>query len=621
MTSALFSTIEDRRRGARALTRMLLMLGDDDRDLTLEYLRILIDEGLPPAGGRPKTILILGAGIAGLVAATLLQAAGHRVLLIEANDNRVGGRIKTVRKRFTAGHYAEAGAMRIPDFHPLTLALIDKLGLRRRLFYNVDVDPGTGDETKTPPVVYRRAWDGEPVWSNGPVVPGFEPPDKRLRSWIATNGTRVRRHDYAARPALVHRGFEMFRNLDATTSQMIDAALDVVRDHYSEVVPGTHPPVRRNLPFEQWVAGWEDVIFELDQYSMRRFLREQAHLTEESIQAIGTLENLTSRLPLSFIHSYIARSIQNPGVQYWEIEGGMSLLPETLAERLQRPGLPLLFMGRRVVEIEYYDPARPDEQYTHVRPEGPHVWVRTIPEPGKSASDPMELAGDVAIVTIPFSALRFTQIRPLMSYRKRRAVAELHYDAATKVLLQFSQRWWELTEDDWRRALTREEFEAFRRDVASGRQPIHTIFGGATVTDGPARVIHYPRRIGDLDGGVILASYTWADDARRWDSIPDDERAAYALENLVEIHGPWIRKFFMPGCHDTQSWARDFYAFGEASVFAPGQFTLLHPAIPLPEGPLHFAGEHTSLKHAWIEGAIESAVRTAIEVHERQGLT
>jgi monoamine oxidase len=30
---------------------------------------------------------------------------------------------------------------------------------------------------------------------------------------------------------------------------------------------------------------------------------------------------------------------------------------------------------------------------------------------------------------------------------------------------------------------------------------------------------------------------------------------------------------------------------------------------------VHYAGEHTSLKHAWIEGALESAVRTALEVH------
>jgi hypothetical protein len=32
-------------------------------------------------------------------------------------------------------------------------------------------------------------------------------------------------------------------------------------------------------------------------------------------------------------------------------------------------------------------------------------------------------------------------------------------------------------------------------------------------------------------------------------------------------------------------------------------------------GPIHVAGEHTSLKHGWIEGAIESVVRAGLEVH------
>jgi monoamine oxidase len=31
----------------------------------------------------------------------------------------------------------------------------------------------------------------------------------------------------------------------------------------------------------------------------------------------------------------------------------------------------------------------------------------------------------------------------------------------------------------------------------------------------------------------------------------------------------------------------------------------------------YFAGDHTSLKHAWIEGSLESAVRAALEVHDR----
>ncbi|MDX2681781.1 FAD-dependent oxidoreductase [Streptomyces sp. NY05-11A] len=36
---------------------------------------------------------------------------------------------------------------------------------------------------------------------------------------------------------------------------------------------------------------------------------------------------------------------------------------------------------------------------------------------------------------------------------------------------------------------------------------------------------------------------------------------------------------------------------------------------------MHFAGEHTSLKHAWIEGALESAVRAAVAVHQAPPVT
>jgi len=39
-------------------------------------------------------------------------------------------------------------------------------------------------------------------------------------------------------------------------------------------------------------------------------------------------------------------------------------------------------------------------------------------------------------------------------------------------------------------------------------------------------------------------------------------------------------------------------------------------AIVAPEGRIHFAGEHTSLYHAWIQGALESGIRAAREVHE-----
>lgn len=76
----------------------------------------------------PKRIIIVGAGLAGLVAASLLKAAGHRVTIVEAND-RVGGRVYTVRAPFSRGLYFNVGPMRIPDIHTLTLEYIKKFKL------------------------------------------------------------------------------------------------------------------------------------------------------------------------------------------------------------------------------------------------------------------------------------------------------------------------------------------------------------------------------------------------------------------------------------------------------------------------------------------------------------
>ena len=36
-------------------------------------------------------------------------------------------------------------------------------------------------------------------------------------------------------------------------------------------------------------------------------------------------------------------------------------------------------------------------------------------------------------------------------------------------------------------------------------------------------------------------------------------------------------------------------------------------------GRLHFAGEHTSLPHAWMEAAVKSGLRVALEVQSAEG--
>jgi hypothetical protein len=72
------------------------------------------------AGAPAKKVLILGAGLAGLVAGYELSRAGHDVTILEARM-RPGGRVLTLREHFSDGLYAEAGAARISDSHDHTL--------------------------------------------------------------------------------------------------------------------------------------------------------------------------------------------------------------------------------------------------------------------------------------------------------------------------------------------------------------------------------------------------------------------------------------------------------------------------------------------------------------------
>ncbi len=75
------------------------------------------------------SVLVAGAGLAGLVAARDLVDMGASVTVVDARD-RVGGRVSTVRTEFTDGQHAEAGGDMIDESHDELLQLVHRMGLK-----------------------------------------------------------------------------------------------------------------------------------------------------------------------------------------------------------------------------------------------------------------------------------------------------------------------------------------------------------------------------------------------------------------------------------------------------------------------------------------------------------
>ena len=73
------------------------------------------------AGADPRrlSVLVLGAGLAGLTAALELARRGHHVRVLEWQD-RVGGRVYSTGRGLAESQVAELGAARIPDIHDFT---------------------------------------------------------------------------------------------------------------------------------------------------------------------------------------------------------------------------------------------------------------------------------------------------------------------------------------------------------------------------------------------------------------------------------------------------------------------------------------------------------------------
>ncbi len=480
--------------------------------LTSSLLQSIVEKGLKKSQ-KPKKVIVVGAGMSGLVAASLLKQAGHETTVIEARE-RVGGRVHTMRHSFMYNQYVEAGAMRIPNTHYLTLGYIKKYGLKINPFIN-----------------------------------------STQNDLIYVNGKLTRRHLYTQQPDLM--GYPVH------SSEKGKSALYLIQEAIRPIVQY----IQKNPS-----KHWPHVIREFDKYSLSTYLRHNpigpslSPGAIEKIYVFSGVEGLPELSLVEIIREYML--LINEKIRFYEITGGNDLLPQAFVPELKRN----LRFSQKMTRIEHSTN---------------NVTIHTI---HTKTLEHHTYTADYAIITIPLPVMQFVEIEPRgsLSHNKWRAIRELHSVPATKIGLQFKHRFWEMNGN----------------------------YGGQLITDLPIRNAYFPSHGFHSETGVILASYTWEDDAMIWVSMSNERKLQYSLKNLAKVYGDDIFHEFVAG--GVYSWGSDPYAAGAYTMFKPNQESELFFHLATPEGRLHFAGEHTSLPHGWIQGAIESGIRAAVEVNARE---
>lgn len=198
-------------------------------------------------------------------------------------------------------------------------------------------------------------------------------------------------------------------------------------------------------------------------------------------------------------------------------------------------------------------------------------------------AEPQSEEYDYAVVTVPFSKVRLWRL-PTYSSLLSRAISTLNYSPSCKVALHYKTRFWETQENP--------------------------IFGGCGSVDvaGIGSICYPAYEINSTRPGVILGSYVSGTLSRSTAALSEEDHVALVQRTMVEVHGEVAAEQFT-GHYDRQCWEVDEHQAGAWASPTIGQQELFIPAYHRTEKGTIFAGEHTSITHAWIFSALESAVR------------
>uniref|UniRef100_A0A665T6H2 Amine oxidase n=1 Tax=Echeneis naucrates TaxID=173247 RepID=A0A665T6H2_ECHNA len=366
-------------------------------------------------------------------------------------------------------------------------------------------------------------------------------------TFYLVNGVRKRTDEVRKHPNILNYavdGNERGKSAD----RLLDEALQKVKDFIA--AHGCH------AFFEKY-----------DRYSVKEYLEEEGGLSSEAVRMIGDLLNEQSLMYTALTEMLYEQANINDNTEYFEVTGGSDLLPQALLRELSDVTILLNYTVGRI--------RRSDE--------GVIISQRNSQE-----SPLMDLEADTVLVTTTAKAALLIDFDPPLSIKKMTAMRSVHYDSSTKIILTFSQKFWE-------------------KDG---------IKGGKSITDGPSRFIYYPSHsFQNQTVGVLLASYTWSDDSLLFLGASEEELKELTLRDLEKIHPDVDVRALCTGVV-VKKWSADPHSLGAFALFTPYQHIEYSKELFRCEGQVHFAGEHTAFPHAWMETAMKSAIRAATNINK-----
>lgn len=318
------------------------------------------------------------------------------------------------------------------------------------------------------------------------------------------------------------------------------------------------------LPSEVTEPGsWrERPLTDLDELTLGDYLREQG-ASEGAVELLRHTQWWGVFLERG---SMLSAAVADFGL--WAVEppfvlaGGNDRLPRTMADRLGR-------------SIHY------GVEVTGLRDTGEGVEVAAE----RGGRQEVHRA-DRAICTFPAPVVEGLRFEPRFPAAQRTAVRGLPYADITRTYLQVRRCFW------------------YDEGVT-----------GAASTDLPLQEV--ARQPSSDPGGpqerAILESHVRGASARRLGERSDAAVVEHTLRHMEKVH-PDVREH-QEG-EIVKAWSEDPYALAAYSMPGPGDVTRYLELLQRPHGRIHFAGEHTSVLRATMEGALRSGVRAANEVAE-----